>query len=110
MISKIHRATVTAKELDYEGSLALDEDLLEAAGMAVGEMVLVFDITNGERFETYLIAAPRGSKAVSLNGAAARLGEVGDRVIILTYGLAEKAPPPRILTLDEKNNVVSRHR
>jgi len=108
LISKIHRAAVTAVALDYEGSLALDEELMEDAGMLAGEMVYVFNVSNGQRFETYLIPAARGSKTVALNGAAARLGAVGDRVIVITYGLAERAPRPRIIRLDEGNNVVSR--
>lgn len=107
LTAKIHRATVTAKSVDYEGSLGLDEDLMDAAALTAGEMVMVFNITNGQRFETYLIPAPRGSKTVSLNGAAARLGEVGDRIIVLAFGLAETPPRPKIITLDEHNNVIS---
>jgi aspartate 1-decarboxylase len=107
LLGKLHRATVTATELSYEGSLGLDEDLLEGAGLLPGEVVQVFNINNGRRFETYTIPLPRGSKAVALNGAAARLGEVGDRLIVLAYALAEAPPTPRCLELDENNDVVS---
>ncbi len=106
LTSKLHRATITATALDYEGSLGLAEELMEAAALQAGEMVSVFNITNGHRFETYVIPMPRGSRTVSLNGAAARLGEVGDRLIILAYALAETAPPPRVVKLDEKNNII----
>lgn len=93
--------------LDYEGSLGLDEDLMDAVGLLAGEMVYVFNIDNGNRFETYIIPLPRGSKSVTLNGAAARLGAVGDRVIILAYVLAENPPNPRKIELDENNDVVA---
>jgi aspartate 1-decarboxylase len=110
LLSKIHRAAVTETRLDYEGSLGLDEDLMDAVGLFAGEMVYVFDVDNGNRFETYIIPMPRGSKAVTLNGAAARLGAAGDRVIILAYALAEKPPTPRKIELDEKNDVVPERR
>lgn len=83
--SKIHRATITEANLHYEGSLTLDSLLMEAADMLPYEQVSVLNINNGERFETYLIPGERGSGVVCLNGAAARKGQVGDRVIILTY-------------------------
>ena len=105
--SKIHRATVTETLLDYEGSLGLDEDLMDAVGLLAGEMVYVFNVDNGSRLETYIIPLPRGSKAVTLNGAAARLGAVGDRVIVVAYVLAEEPPAPRKIELDENNDVVS---
>lgn len=107
LLGKIHRATVTETLLDYEGSLGLDEDLIDAVGLLAGEMVYVFNIDNGNRFETYLIPMARGSKSVTLNGAAARLGAVGDRVIILAYALAEEPPTPRKIELDENNDVVT---
>ena len=106
LISKIYRAAVTATELEYEGSLGLDEDLMDAAGLLAGEIVHVFNINDGNRFETYAIPMPRGSKAVTLYGAAARRGEPGDRIIILAYALAEKPPAPRKIELDEKNDIV----
>jgi aspartate 1-decarboxylase len=83
--SKIHRATLTGTELDYEGSITIDENLLEKADILPGEQVHVFNINNGERFITYTIAAPRGSGTVFLNGPAARRSEVGDKTIILSY-------------------------
>ncbi len=83
--SKIHRATLTGTDLDYEGSITIDENLLEKAYILPGEQVHVLNINNGERFITYAIAAPRGSGTVLLNGPAARLGTAGDKVIILSY-------------------------
>jgi len=83
--SKIHRATVTQADLNYVGSLTLDKDLIEAANMRVYEKVQVLNINNGQRFETYIIEGERGSGVVCLNGACARLGEVGDVVIVVTY-------------------------
>jgi len=83
--SKIYRATLTGTELDYEGSVTIDEKLLEKADILPSEQVHVLNINNGERFITYAIAAPRGSGTVLLNGPAARRGTVGDKVIILSY-------------------------
>src|SRR5579872_4998039 len=83
--SKIHRAIVTHSELDYEGSIGIDDCILQAAGMLPNEAVHVWDINNGERFETYVIASPRGSGEISLNGAAARLVHQGDRIIIASF-------------------------
>ena len=83
--SKIHRAILTGTDLDYEGSITIDENLLGKADILPGEQVHVLNINNGERFITYAIAAPRGSGTVLLNGPAARRGTVGDKVIILSY-------------------------
>ena len=83
--SKIHRATVTKVNLNYNGSLSIDEDILEASGIRVNERIHVYNIHTGQRFETYAIKAPRGSKEIGLNGAAARLGAVGDLIIIVAY-------------------------
>ena len=83
--SKIHRATLTGTDLDYEGSITIDENLLEKADILPGEQVHVLNINNGQRFVTYAIAAPRGSGTVLVNGPAARLGTVGDKVIIISY-------------------------
>ncbi len=83
--SKLHRATVTQAELHYEGSLTVDAALMEAAGIVPFERVQVVDVTNGARFETYVIEGQRGSGTVCVNGAAARLVHVGDRVIVITY-------------------------
>jgi aspartate 1-decarboxylase len=109
MKSKIHRATVTGADLNYEGSIALDEALIEAAGFVVGESVHVWNISNGERFETYVIRAPRGSGEVRLNGAAARLVALGDLVIVVSFCWVEPAEAeklsPRVVLVDEKNRV-----
>jgi len=83
--SKIHRATLTGVELDYEGSITLDARLMECAGILAGEQVHVLNLSNGERLVTYAITAPRGSGTVMLNGPAARKGLAGDKVVILTY-------------------------
>lgn len=83
--SKIHRVTVTESRLDYIGSITIDEDLLDAAGIFVGERVYIVNNNNGERFDTYTIAGPRGSGVICLNGAAARKVQKGDIVIIMAY-------------------------
>lgn len=83
--SKIHRVTVTEANLDYIGSITIDEDLLDAAGILVGERVYIVNNNNGARLDTYTIAGPRGSGVVCLNGAAARLVQPGDIVIIMSY-------------------------
>lgn len=106
---KIHRARVTEANLDYEGSLTVDALLLEASGILPYEKVQVIDITSGERFETYAIPGEPGSGAIGLNGGAARLGKVGDLVIIISYALvaAEElaAFRPRIVLVDNDNRV-----
>jgi aspartate 1-decarboxylase len=83
--AKLHRATVTEADLHYEGSCGIDEDLLDAANMLEYEQIELYNINNGERFSTYIIKAPRGSGAISLNGAAARKAQIGDLLIICTY-------------------------
>jgi aspartate 1-decarboxylase len=109
--AKIHRATVTGSNLDYEGSISIDEALIEAAGLYEHEMVLVANLSNGERFETYVIRGARNSGTVALNGAAARLGVVGDKVIIMSVAWLEdaecRALIPKFVKVDEKNRVVS---
>lgn len=87
--SKVHRAVITEANLNYVGSLTLDEDLMDAANMIENEKIHVVNVNNGERIETYLIKGPRGSGVVCLNGAAARKGEVGDVVIIISYAIME---------------------
>lgn len=87
--SKIHRATVTGAELNYEGSISVDEDLMRAADLLPDEQVHVLNVNNAARFVTYVIPAEAGSGAIVLNGAAARLASIGDKVIILSYGLYE---------------------
>lgn len=110
--SKIHRATVTQAELHYEGSLTVDEELLEAAGMLEYEKVAVVNITNGERLETYLIRGERGSKEICLNGAAARKGAPGDRIIIITYASMTpeeaKNHKPTIVLVNEHNTIIEK--
>lgn len=110
--SKIHRATITEADLNYEGSLTIDEDLLDAAGIREFEKVKVYNIANGERFDTYAIRGERGSGIIGLNGAAARKGMVGDLIIIATYALFEDSEledfHPAILLIDE-NNTIKKH-
>lgn len=108
--SKLHRATVTEADLHYEGSCGIDEDLLEAANMAEFEKIELYNVNNGERFSTYIIKAPRGSKAISLNGAAARKACVGDLLIICTYAPMSESEiasyTPRVILLGDGNSVV----
>ena len=113
--SKIHRAAVTQAEPDYIGSITVDEELLEAAGIYEYEIVQVADVDNGNRLETYTIAGKRGSGVICLNGAAAKLVNTGDKVIIMAY--AEMTPeeiknnPPKVVFVDESNKItrVSRY-
>lgn len=107
---KIHRATVTQAELDYVGSITVDEDLLDAAGIREYEMVQIVDINNGSRFETYTIAGERGSGVMCLNGAAARCVSVHDKIILMAY--AQMNPEeadghkPTVVFVDEDNKPV----
>lgn len=107
--AKLHQATVTQAELHYDGSCAIDEDLIEAAGMREFEAIDIYNINNGERFTTYIIKGERGSKMISMNGAAARKVQVGDRVIIATYGQFSEEElakyKPNLVYLDEHNNI-----
>lgn len=107
---KIHRANVTQAELDYVGSITVDEDLLNAAGILEYEKVQVVDIDNGNRLETYTIAGKRGSGVICLNGAAARCASVGDKVIIMAYCSmdAEEAKnhKPSVVFVNEENKAV----
>lgn len=106
---KIHRATVTQAELDYVGSITIDEELLEAAGILEYEKVQIVDVNNGSRFETYTICGKRGSGMICLNGAAARCVSVGDKVIIMAYaGYDAKeagAHKPSVVFVDEENKI-----
>jgi aspartate 1-decarboxylase len=111
--SKIHRATLTGAELNYEGSLTVDRTLMDAADMRPYERVQVVNVNNGARLETYLIAGEPGSGIVQLNGAGARLGVPGDIVILMTYASYEEAElksdfAPRVVLVDERNRVVAR--
>ena len=85
--AKLHGAVVTQANLEYDGSISIDRDLMDEAGFLQGEKVLVADMASGSRFETYVIEAPRGSGIIGLNGAAARLGTVGDRLIVMAWGI-----------------------
>ncbi|EFC91108.1 aspartate 1-decarboxylase [Dethiosulfovibrio peptidovorans DSM 11002] len=86
---KLHGAIVTEANLEYQGSISIDRDFIDQAGFLIGEKVLVADMASGNRFETYVIEAPRGSGEICLNGAAARLGTVGDRVIVMAWCLMD---------------------
>ncbi|MFC0634503.1 aspartate 1-decarboxylase [Brevundimonas balnearis] len=109
MKSKLHRAVVTQADLDYEGSIAIDRDLLDAADILPHEQVDVLNITTGARFTTYAIEAPRGSRVIGVNGAAARLVQKNDRVIIVTYGQLPQAEArnyaPTVVLLDDRNDI-----
>lgn len=108
--AKIHRANVTMADLNYEGSISIDTDLLEASGILVHEKVDVLNINNGERFTTYVIPAKAGSGAIQVNGAAARLVQIGDPVIIISYASMSveeaKKFEPKVVLVDLKNRVI----
>ena len=101
--SKIHRATVTDANLNYEGSITIDEDLMELSGLLSGEKVTVVVLDNGNRFETYIIPGPRGKGDICLNGAAAHLAKPGMLVIIMGYELADGPIDQHIVFVDENN-------
>jgi aspartate 1-decarboxylase len=107
--AKLHMAKVTQAELWYDGSCAIDSDLVALAGMREFEKIDIYNVTNGERFYTYVILAEAGSGTFSMNGAAARKVQVGDRVIIATYGYLTEAElaahKPKLVYLDENNKV-----
>mgnify|MGYP001213425290 FL=1 len=107
--SKIHRATVTGADVDYEGSVTIDQDLLDAAGILEWEEVHVWDVTNGARLATYVISGERGSGDVCINGAAAHLVRPGDLVILATFAemddAASRSPTPTVFFVDERNRV-----
>lgn len=109
MKSKIHRATVTAANLNYVGSITIDSELLEAADILPQEKVQVVNNNNGARFETYVIAGERGSGIICVNGAAARLVQPGDIVIIISYGLftdeEARKLQPKVILVDENNKI-----
>lgn len=113
LTAKIHRATVTGADLNYEGSLSIDEELMESVGILPFEQVKVYNINNGERFDTYVIKGQRGSGVISLNGAAARKGHVGDLIIIACYCFIEdteireggKPFHPKTILLDSNNKI-----
>ena len=107
--SKIQYLKVTEKNLRYSGSIKLDEDIIKEANLFPNEMVLVVNINNGARFETYVIPAKKGSRTVGLQGGAARLGEIGDELIVMSYCFVDekelKNHIPKILTVDSKNRI-----
>lgn len=107
--SKIHRARITQAELYYEGSLTVDEELMEAADLIAYEKVAIVNVNNGERFETYLIPGERGSRVICLNGAAARKGAVGDEIIIISYTTMSdeeaRKYQPTVVLVDRDNNI-----
>ena len=109
MKAKIHRATVTQADLEYEGSITVDQALLQEAGILPYEQVHVYDINNGNRFVTYAIEAPAQSGTICVNGAAARLVQRGDRLIIVTYAQMSEEQArgykPRVLLMDDGNRV-----
>lgn len=107
--SKLHRAKVTDVQMNYEGSIEVDEDLIEKVGIIPYEQVHIFNINNGNRFITYIIPGKRGSKTISVNGAAARLVHINDRIIIVAYGImkiSEEQCKPKIAVLDSDNNTI----
>ena len=106
---KIHRATVVQAELNYVGSITVDEELMEAAGIYEYEKVQIVDVNNGSRFETYVISGERGSGMICLNGAAARMVSVGDKIIIMAYAIMTpeelKDNPPKVVFVDDGNKI-----
>lgn len=109
--AKLHRAAITAADLDYEGSCAIDSELLERAGILEHEQIHLYNVTNGKRLVTYAISAPAGSRGICANGAAAHYMRAGDRVIICSYAAMPAGEAagfkPRIVVLDEANEVLS---
>ncbi len=110
--SKIHRATLTGTDLDYEGSIAIDRDLLETADLLPGEQVHVLNLNNGQRIVTYVIEAAAGSGTMLLNGPAARLATTGDKVIVLSYCACSEEEArslrPTFVAVDDENRPLSR--
>ncbi len=110
LYSKIHRATVTDANLDYVGSITIDKELMDLAKLKVGQKVDILNVTNGERFQTYVIKGEKGKRDVCLNGAAAHKASVGDKIIIVSYAhMSEreyKAFKPTVVIVDEHNNPV----
>jgi aspartate 1-decarboxylase len=108
MRSKLHNGRVTDANVAYIGSIEIDEDLLDAVGLWVGEKVLVVSNTSGARLETYTIAGKRGSKIISMNGAAAHLIKTGEQIIVMGFEFADAPVKPRVVLLDDENNIVRR--
>lgn len=112
LYSKIHRASVTDANLNYEGSITIDRELMDSANLLVGQKVDIVDINNGERFTTYVIEGKKGSRTICINGAAARKVQVNDKIIIIAYANMTKEEAksfkPTIVLVDEKNNEVKK--
>jgi len=110
LYSKIHRATVTDANLNYVGSITIDEELMEKANLLVGQKVDIVNINNGERFSTYVIKGKRGSRDICLNGAAARKVHVGDKIIIIAYASMDleeaKSFKPKVIIVNDENEIV----
>jgi aspartate 1-decarboxylase len=104
--SKIHRATVTESNVDYMGSITVDQELMDRAGLKVGELVHVWNVSNANRFETYVIPGAAGSGTICINGAAAHLCKPGDKVIIVAFVLTDEEIVPKMILVDEKNRYV----
>lgn len=104
--SKIHQAVVTGASVDYVGSIAVDLDLVERAGLMIGEKVLVVSNTSGARLETYIIEAPRGSGSIEMNGAAAHLIQKGEEIIIMGFELTDVPVEPKLVLVDQENRFV----
>lgn len=111
--AKIHRATITGCHLNYEGSIEVDQALMDAADIIEHEMVLIANLSNGQRFETYVIRGPKNSGVIGLNGAASRLGVPGDKIIIMSVGWLDEAAArkfkPQFVQVDQKNRIVEIH-
>jgi aspartate 1-decarboxylase len=107
--AKLHRLSVTGRSLEYEGSLTVDSALLEAADILPGERVQIVNINNGARFETYVLEGKKGSGVVCLNGAAARLAEIGDLIIVIAYAIVDETKlakfKPKIVLVDKENQI-----
>ena len=112
LYSKIHRATVTDANLNYVGSITIDEELMEEANLLVGQKVDIVNINNGERFSTYVIKGKRGNRDICLNGAAARKVHPGDKIIIIAYASMDleeaKKFKPSVIIVDDKNNIIQK--
>ena len=110
--SKIHRAVVTEADLNYEGSITIDEKLMGTAGILPYELVHVLNLNNGSRFETYVLKGKLGSGIICLNGPAARLGQVGDILLVISYCLLDekeaKKHKPKLVYVDEKNRIIKK--
>ena len=107
--SKIHRATVTDANLNYVGSITIDRDLIDVAGMRIGQKIDIVNVNNGERFSTYIIAGERGKREMCLNGAAARKVHVGDKIIVIAYAQMDEKEAdtykPKVIILDDDNGI-----